>query len=61
MTAFRDICPENDEGVRVEALPEEQCWVVGPAEERLAMMQYRKTGKSMMRIRLRDMFKQQPD
>ena len=60
-TAFRDICPVNNNGVPVETLPEKQCWIVGPAEEQLAMMQYCKDGGSMARIRLRDMFKQQPD
>jgi len=60
-TAFRDICPVNNDGTPVETLPEEQCWIVGPSEEQLAIMQYRNTGKSMTRIRLRDMFKQQPD
>jgi len=58
---FRDICPKNDDGIAVEALPEDRCWVIGPAEEKLTMMQYVQENGVMTRIRLRDMFKQQSD
>ena len=36
---YRDICTLNDEGAPIETLPEEQCWTIGPVEERLARMQ----------------------
>jgi Fe-S-cluster containining protein len=58
-TCYRDICPKNDEGIPVELLSEDFCWNIGPAEEKLAMMQYKLGNGSMARIRLRDLFKPQ--
>ena len=60
-TGFRDICPKNDDTLDIEALRENECWIIGPAEEKLSMMQYKKGKSKIKRIRLRDMFKQQPD
>jgi Fe-S-cluster containining protein len=35
----RDICPLNGEGTPLEELPAEECWSIGPFEERLAREQ----------------------
>jgi Fe-S-cluster containining protein len=52
---MRDVCPLNDEGVPVEELEEEDCWTIGPAEERLARLQIAHHG-NLRRVTLRDMF-----
>jgi len=36
---LRDICPLNEEGTPIEDLAEEDCWTLGPVEERLALLQ----------------------
>jgi uncharacterized protein len=53
---MRDICPLNDEGEPLEELDEEDCWTIGPFEERLAGLQYRIDGGKMSRVALRDLF-----
>jgi uncharacterized protein len=53
---FRDICPLNESGRAVEALPAEECWEIGPFEERLAALQAARDGGRLTRIRLRDLF-----
>lgn len=35
----RDICPLNEQGPPLEALPPEDCWVIGPVEARLQLLQ----------------------
>jgi Fe-S-cluster containining protein len=52
---FRDICPLNEEGPLVEALDEDACWTLGPAEGRLAAIQ-QAFGGDLKRVRLRDLF-----
>lgn len=47
----RDICPLNLEGPPIEELPAEDCWSIGPFEERLASQQ-----KNGERIALRSLF-----
>lgn len=47
----RDICPLNAEGTPLEELATEECWSIGPFEERLARQQ--NDGK---RVALRSMF-----
>jgi len=55
---FRDICPlnDNDKGEPIEALPEDECWSIGPVEERLAELQGAVYGGKMTRIALGDLF-----
>lgn len=53
---LRDICPLNESGRAVEALPAEECWEIGPFEERLAALQAARDGGRLTRIRLRDIF-----
>ena len=53
---FRDICPLNEEGPLVEALDEDACWTLGPAEGRLAAIQ-QAFGGDLQRVRLRDLFR----
>ena len=47
----RDICPLNEEGPPLEELAAEDCWTIGPIEERLATQQ-----KDGRRVALRSMF-----
>lgn len=35
----RDICPLNEEGPPLEVLAPEDCWVIGPVEARLQLLQ----------------------
>jgi hypothetical protein len=54
----RDICPLNLEGgPPLESLPEDQCWLVGPYELRLATLDERAGGSDESRVRLRDLFR----
>lgn len=56
LVEFRDICPLNDEGPPVESLSEEDCWTLGPFEEKLARLQSFLDGGEMRRIPLRTLF-----
>lgn len=56
---MRDICPLNDEGVPIEELSEEECWTLGPFEQRLAHMQA--AHGSLRRIPLRELFARTSD
>lgn len=49
----RDICPLNDEGLRLLELSEEQCWTLGPFEGRLAQLQASVDGGELRRVSLR--------
>lgn len=51
----RDICPLNLEGPPLAELPEEQLWLLGVHEDRLARLQGDARG-SQRRSRLRDLF-----
>jgi Fe-S-cluster containining protein len=52
---LRDICPLNDAGEPIEALPADDCWTIGPTEERLAQLQI-SGGGGAVRTLLRDLF-----
>ena len=52
---LRDICPLNDAGPPIEALAPEECWTIGPMEERLARLQIA-GGGGVRRTLLRDLF-----
>lgn len=54
---FRDICPLNEPGEPLELLPAEDCWTLGPIEERLARLQ-QASGLPPERIPLRSLFAQ---
>jgi len=57
VTEYRDICPLNEEcGPPVEQLAREDCWEIGPVEERLASLQARFDGFAMERVPLRALF-----
>ena len=55
---LRDICPLNETGTPLEALPEESCWLIGPTEERLGELQSDLDGGARKRVALRDLFRQ---
>ncbi|MFI5302537.1 MAG: YkgJ family cysteine cluster protein, partial [Polyangiales bacterium] len=52
---LRDICPLNETDVPSTDLPSEQCWTIGPVEERLALLQLSSAVRPA-RVALRDLF-----
>ena len=60
---LRDICPLNDEGdvEPIEELPEDECWSIGPFEERLAKLQLEHGDGQLTRVPLRSLFAGQSD
>jgi Fe-S-cluster containining protein len=52
---LRDICPLNETGETIELLRVEDCWTLGPIEERLAGLQFA-TAIPSGRVRLRALF-----
>jgi len=54
---MRDICPLNDTGELLVDLAPEQCWEIGPFEERLMRLQYAADGGEMRRVALRTLFR----
>ena len=54
-TELRDICPLNEAGEPIELLRAEDCWTLGPIEERLARLQLA-TDAPAERVRLRSLF-----
>lgn len=52
----RDICPLNEAGEPIEALPSEMCWTLGPFEERLRRLQLDADGGIGRRVALRGIF-----
>jgi hypothetical protein len=54
---MRDICAKNEEGTPAEQLAPEDCWTIGPFEERLAELQHHFGGAAMTRVRLRTLFR----
>jgi Fe-S-cluster containining protein len=52
---LRDICPLNEAGEPIETLPADECWHLGPVEERLAELELRGPARTS-RARLRDLF-----
>ena len=53
---MRDVCPLNAAGPALEELDPDECWTVGPIEERLAMRQAAVDGGEGRRVALRSMF-----
>jgi len=53
----RDICPLNLEGPALEELGSEECWLLGPAEERLGAIEERFSGGERRRVALRLLFR----
>ena len=51
---LRDVCPLNEAGEPIETLRAEDCWTIGPFEERLAQLQLEAGGSR--RLHLRDLF-----
>ncbi len=56
MAEFRDICPLNANNTPVELLPDDQCWDIGPFEQKLADIQMQLRNGNLKRVRLRDLF-----
>lgn len=58
---MRDICPLNEEGEPIVNIKAEDCWTIGPFEEKLAIIQKNFSDKPMglNRIHLRQLFKEQ--
>ncbi|HYL82538.1 MAG TPA: YkgJ family cysteine cluster protein [Candidatus Acidoferrum sp.] len=54
---LRDICPLNENGPPIESIPEEDCWSIGPFEERLAGLQAIADGGRLRRMPLRSLFR----
>ena len=52
----RDICPLNAEGPALDQLPEEACWLIGPAELELGNLQAKIRDPHEDRIALRALF-----
>ena len=58
----RDICPLNLEGgPPLAALAEDDCWLVGPYDLRLALLDEKFGGDDESRVRLRDLFRLRPE
>lgn len=55
-TEMREICPLNDEGPPVESISEDDCWTIGPMEDRLRLSQFEDDGGDMCRLALGDMW-----
>lgn len=55
----RDICPLNDEQGDLFALSTDDCWTLGPVEQRLAAAQARASGGEGARVALRSLFSAQ--
>lgn len=53
---MRDICPLNDESSPIENIDSEECWVIGPAEQKLFELECSFNDDSYKRIYLRDLF-----
>jgi len=53
---YRDICELNVKGPMVELMPEEACWSIGMAEQRLASLQSLHPAGAGARVPLRDLF-----
>lgn len=52
----RDICPENEQGEPLGRLPKDDCWALGPVEERLRRLQEQVDGGEGRRVALRALF-----
>lgn len=56
----RDICPKNLEGPPLETLAADDCWTLGPFEQRLADRQHTADGNKGERVALRALFARAP-
>ncbi len=56
----RDICPLNEPGLPLTALSKDDCWSLGPVEERLRLTQEALDGGEGRRVALRDLFTESP-
>lgn len=56
LVELRDICPLNEEGEPIVELTEEECWTIGPVEERLASLQWQFGSGRITRLPLRSLF-----
>lgn len=55
-TEWRDICTLNEAGPPIAELAAEACWLLGPYEGQLAMLQAREDGGALRRVALRALF-----
>jgi hypothetical protein len=53
----RDVCPLNLEGPALEGLDPDDCWLLGPTEERLGVIEERFSGGERRRVALRRLFR----
>ncbi len=53
----RDVCELNLEGPPLETLPEDDLWLLGPVEDRLAALQHAVDGGLGLRVALRSLFR----
>lgn len=53
----RSICELNASGPPLEGLAEEECWQIGPFEERLIRLQAERDGEGRKRLALRSLFR----
>jgi uncharacterized protein len=53
---MRDICPLNEAGIPIDNLAAEDCWTLGPSEERLSHLQVAHAADARSRIALRSLF-----
>lgn len=56
LVELRDICPLNEEGPPIVELAEDECWTIGPSEERLTSLQQQFGSGQMTRVSLRSLF-----
>ena len=52
----RDICPLNEAGEPIEGLRSDDCWTLGPVEDRLRRLQEAQDGGAGRRVTLRGLF-----
>ncbi len=57
----RDICELNLAGPAIPSLPKEQCWTLGPIEDRLGRIQEAWDGGEGRRVALRSLFESETD
>jgi Fe-S-cluster containining protein len=57
ITERRDICPLNAEGPPLQALAEDDCFTIGPFEDRLAALEHALDGGAGRRVALRSLFR----
>jgi uncharacterized protein len=55
---MRDICPLNENEQLIEKLPAEECWEIGPFEEKMASLQFAAEREKRGRIALRALFRE---